>query len=89
VGFKVALMYTELLDRLMHYLRESMEDTPRGEQHKQLLNDMLFGGKIVSSVDYDHAQSAVRMATRLCRHGDTYTARTAMYHCAVTMGLIR
>lgn len=82
-------MYTELLDRLMHYLRESMEDTPRGEQHKQLLNDMLFGGKIVSSVDYNHAQSAVRVATGLCARGDIHIARNAMYHCAVTMGLIR
>ena len=82
-------MYTELLDRLMQYLKESIPHTPRGKQHARLLDDMLFGGAVVSMVTYNHVHATLLAAKTRYIDGDVHNARALMYSSAYNMRLIR
>ena len=77
------------MDTLMEHLMLSVKDNYQGEQHKNLLDRILFDGKLVSMVDYRHAKMVYNVAKWRAEIEDTHNARLFLYYTARAMGLVQ
>lgn len=77
------------IDRLMEYLEGSNATTYQGEQKQEILRRIIFDGKEVDQVTYNHAVTLYAVARRKCSEGDMLNAKAFLYHCAKNMGVLK
>jgi len=77
-----------ITDRLYTHLEQSTANNYHAEQHRQLLNRILFDGDIVDEVTYQHAQMVYNVAKSRNAIGDADNAKLFLYYTARCMGLV-
>jgi len=81
-------MSQEILDRWVGYLESANDGTYHGEQKGKLLHRILFDGKHVDQVTYDHACTLYNITINRRDAGDMHNARIFLYHCARNVGVL-
>lgn len=77
-----------ILDQLMHHLRETGKCNITSCRRWDLLNRIVLDHKPVPDATLDHSRVLLEVARLRIVENDEHTARVYLYHAAHNMGLI-
>lgn len=79
---------TQYMDRLIVHFEDGFNNIKQGKLKKQLVERILFSGRRVNQVTYDHSRMLYRSAKTRYIAGDKFNAKLLLTSCAKNMGVI-